>query len=69
MVFTESQNNTLQFLIEIGSILSVIGSGSILLSTGLTGNFIGKNKFWNRIIFFMSFWDTCTAIDLIIRRQ
>jgi len=69
MEFSQTQNFILQLLIEISSILSVIGSGSILLSTGLTGNFLGKNKFWNRIIFFMSFWDTCAAIDLILRRQ
>jgi len=68
MEFTGLQNEIIQITIQISSVLSIIGSGSIIFSTFYTGNIFGKDKFWNRIIFFMSFWDLCGAINIIITK-
>ncbi|ORX59190.1 hypothetical protein BCR36DRAFT_317123 [Piromyces finnis] len=67
MILTDNQSVTLQFIVELSSILSVIGSGSIIISNIFTGNIFGRDKFWNRIIFFMSFWDLCGSINLLLK--
>ncbi|ORX59188.1 hypothetical protein BCR36DRAFT_366373 [Piromyces finnis] len=66
MAFTDTQNSIIQYTIEYSSILSIIGSGTIIISTFYTDNIFGNDKFWNRIIFFMSFWDLCASINILI---
>jgi len=66
--FTKEQTDIIFAVIIIGSILSIIGSGAIILNTILFNNFRGKNKIWNRIIFFLSLCDLCGSIDLICGR-
>ncbi|ORX42865.1 hypothetical protein BCR36DRAFT_406969 [Piromyces finnis] len=65
MPFEENEKNIIFTLIILGSILSIIGSGAIILNTILFNNFTGKNKIWNRIIFFLSLCDLCGSIDLL----
>eukprot|EP00833_Pecoramyces_ruminatium_P001453 jgi/Orpsp1_1/1175485/evm.model.c7180000054066.1 len=69
MKLEENHIPILQFFITIGSLLSVIGSGAIIINNFLSKNFFGRNNIWNRIIFFMSFCDLCGSIDLIIREE
>ncbi|OUM57829.1 hypothetical protein PIROE2DRAFT_17072 [Piromyces sp. E2] len=68
MTFTQNQEDTIQIFITIGSVLSFIGSSAIIISTLYSKNLFGKNKLWNRIIFYMSFWDMCGSFALIIRK-
>jgi len=68
MSFTQVQENTIRIFIDIGAVLSFVGSGAIIISTLYSNNLFGKNKLWNRIIFYMSFWDMCGSFDLIIRK-
>ncbi|OUM62976.1 hypothetical protein PIROE2DRAFT_10610 [Piromyces sp. E2] len=63
--FSEKEKDLIFLVIIVGAILSIIGSGAIILNTIVFNNFFGKNKIWNRIIFFLSLCDLCGSIDLI----
>eukprot|EP00833_Pecoramyces_ruminatium_P018862 jgi/Orpsp1_1/1192894/evm.model.d7180000096738.1 len=67
MVMDQDQIKVIQALIDCGALISVLGSSAIIISIISTGNFLGKGKIWNRIIFFMSFCDMCGSFDLLIR--
>jgi len=67
--FSPGQKDVIFAVIIVGSILSIIGSGAIILNTILFNNFFGKNKIWNRIIFYLSLCDLCGSIDLICGRS
>jgi len=64
--FTDDQKNIIFSIIIIGSIFSIIGTGAVILTTILFNNFRGKNKIWNRIIFFLCLSDMCGSIDLLL---
>jgi len=68
MSYNKIENKGLQVAIEVNSLLSLIGSGAVIISTFVTKNFFGKGKLWNRFIFILSFWDMCGSIDLLIRQ-
>jgi len=64
---TENNLYIIQKCIEIGAILSTVGSGAIIVSIICAKNFFGKNNMWNRIIFFMCLCDLCGSIDILLR--
>ncbi|KAG4101579.1 hypothetical protein H8356DRAFT_1305955 [Neocallimastix lanati (nom. inval.)] len=65
----EGQIKIIQGCIDIGALISVIGSSAMLISIISTGSFLGKGKIWNRVIFFMSLCDMCGSFDLLIRKN
>ncbi|ORX59182.1 hypothetical protein BCR36DRAFT_366369 [Piromyces finnis] len=68
MTYSNIENKGIQIAIEISSLLSFIGSGSVIISTFITKNFFGKGKLWNRFIFILSFWDLYGSFDILIRQ-
>ncbi|ORX48978.1 hypothetical protein BCR36DRAFT_328797 [Piromyces finnis] len=64
----ESKGYIIQGCIEVSAILSVVGSGAIIVSIICAKNFFGKNNIWNRLIFFMSLCDLCGSIDILLRK-
>ncbi|KAG4094804.1 slime mold cyclic AMP receptor-domain-containing protein [Neocallimastix lanati (nom. inval.)] len=69
MKLEDDHISILQFFITLSALLSLIGTGAIIINTFLSKNFFGHNNIWNRIIFFMSFCDLCGSIDLLMREQ